>query len=350
MAKAKKLKSGNWRVLVYEFTDENKKRHYKSITAPTKKEAEYMAAEYALNRKKNSSYEDLTLKEAYDRYISSKSAVLSPSTIAGYERSKKNHFQKLMPMKLSKIDSKLIQIAVNEMAAKYSPKTVRNAHGLLHSVIKTYTSNFEFNTTLPQKIKPTYTIPTTEDINKLLEVADNKIRVPILLASQGGLRRSEICALTPDDFTDLGVNVNKAVVYDDKNNIVTKTTKTVAGTRFVPLPPEVIKECKKWQHFGCSPATLSNSFYQTIKKADIPKFSFHKLRHYFASELHAQGIPDKYIAEVGGWETVGILQKIYQHTLRDKQEEISAKIISIFSNNFQKCNTKCNTKMSKHSV
>ena len=24
MAKAKKLKSGNWRVLVYEFTDENK--------------------------------------------------------------------------------------------------------------------------------------------------------------------------------------------------------------------------------------------------------------------------------------------------------------------------------------
>ena len=50
MAKAKKLKSGNWRVLVYEYTDEQKKRHYKSFTAPTKKEAEYMAADYALNR------------------------------------------------------------------------------------------------------------------------------------------------------------------------------------------------------------------------------------------------------------------------------------------------------------
>ena len=349
MAKAKKLKSGNWRVLVYEYTDENKKRHYKSITAPTKKEAEYRAAEYILNRPSDS-YEDLTLKEAYDHYISSKSAVLSPSTIAGYERSKKNHFQKLMPMKLSKITAKHIQIAVNELAVDHSPKTVRNAHGLLHSVIKSYTTNFEFNTTLPQKIKPQYTIPTTEDINKLLEVADERIRVPILLASNGGLRRSEICALTPEDFTDLGVNINKAVVYNKDNSTVVKTTKTTAGTRFVPLPRHVISEALGWKHFGCTPTTLSNWFHKTRKKADVPTFSFHKLRHYFASELHAQGIPDKYIAEVGGWETVDMLQQIYQHTLRDKQAEISKKIVGIFDNNFQVCNTKCNTHKNKCSV
>ncbi len=346
MAKAKKLKSGNWRVLVYEYTDENKKRHYKSITASTKKEAEYQAAEYALNRK-DTSYEDLTLKEAYQRYIASKSSVLSPSTIAGYERSMKNHFQKLMPIKLSKLTAKHIQTAVNEMAADHSPKTVRNAHGLLHSVIKSYTSNFEFNTTLPQKIKPDYIIPTTQEINKLLAVADERIRVPILLASQGGLRRSEICALTSDDFSDLGVNINKAVVYDKNNKTITKTTKTIAGTRFVPLPQTIIEEAKKWKYFGCTPSTLSNWYLKTRKKADIPLFSFHKLRHYFASELHAQGIPDKYIAEIGGWETVEMLQRIYQHTLRDKQDVMNEKIISIFSANFDKCNTKCNTKDNK---
>ncbi len=349
MAKAKKLKSGSWRVQVYDRTDENGKRHYKSFTAPTKKEAEYKASEYALHRP-SETYEDLTLAEAYERYINSKSAVLSPSTIAGYEKSKRNHFQKLMPVKLSKLTAKHIQIAVNEMASNHSPKTVRNAHGLLHSVIKTYTVNFEFNTTLPQKIKPNYIIPTTEEINKLIFVSDEKIKVPILLASSGGLRRSEICALTVDDFTDFGVNINKAVVYDSKNKTVTKTTKTTAGTRFVPLPKEVINEARNWSYFGCTPSTLSNWFHRARKKADIPQFSFHKLRHYFASELHAQGIPDKYIAEVGGWETVEMLQKIYQHTLRDKQEEMGAKVINIFSANFQKYNTKCNTKKQKHSV
>ena len=86
------------------------------------------------------------------------------------------------------------------------------------------------------------------------------------------------------------------------------------------------------------------------KKADIPLFSFHKLRHYFASELHARGIPDKYIAEVGGWETVEMLQRIYQHTLRDKQEEISQKIVNVFDSNFKKCNTKCNTNKKQVSV
>ncbi len=77
-----------------------------------------------------------------------------------------------MPMKLSKIISNHIQIAVNEELAKYSPKSVRNGHGLSHPVIKTYRHSFDFNTTLPKKIRPEYIIPTTADINKLLEVAD----------------------------------------------------------------------------------------------------------------------------------------------------------------------------------
>ena len=336
MAKAKKLKSGNWRVLVYEYTDSQKKRHYKSITAPTKKEAEYQAAEYALHRKNDESYEDLTLKEAYERYISSKSAVLSPSTIAGYKKLSKNYFKSLMPIKLSKITAKHIQAAVNEMSANHSPKTVRNAHGLLHSVITTYRPNFEFNTTLPQKIKPQYTIPTTADITALLDKANDKIRVPILLASQGGLRRSEICALTVDDFTDLGVNVNKAAVINADKKLVIKTTKTVAGTRFVPLPQSVITEAKSWQYFGMSPTVLQGQFNRLVDKADVRHFSFHKLRHYFASELHANGVPDKYIAEIGGWETVEVLHNIYQHTLKDKQKSMTDKVINIFNTNFKK--------------
>lgn len=250
-----------------------------------------------------------------------------------------------MPMKLSKISPQLVQTAVNELSSTSSPKTVRNAHGLLSAVVRAYAPNLKLNTTLPQKIKNSVYIPTTKDINSLLEIADERIRVPILLASQGGLRRSEICALTPDDFSDIGVNINKAVVYDKNKKTVVKTTKTIAGTRFVPLPSSVIAECREWKYFSCTPASLSGSYYRCLEKTNIPKFSFHKLRHYFASELHSQGIPDKYIAEIGGWENLSVLQEIYQHTLRDKKKEISNKIVNIFDSNFKKCNTKCNTKI-----
>lgn len=57
MATAKKLKSGSWRCLVYDYTDENGKRHYRSFTSADpssrgKREAERMAADYAVEKGK----------------------------------------------------------------------------------------------------------------------------------------------------------------------------------------------------------------------------------------------------------------------------------------------------------
>ena len=50
MATAKKLPSGKWRCLAYIGKDENGKRQYKSFTADSKKEAEFLAASYLLNK------------------------------------------------------------------------------------------------------------------------------------------------------------------------------------------------------------------------------------------------------------------------------------------------------------
>ena len=48
MATAKKLPSGSWRCLVYDYTDTSGKRHYKSFTssAPTPKDLQ-LSAPYA---------------------------------------------------------------------------------------------------------------------------------------------------------------------------------------------------------------------------------------------------------------------------------------------------------------
>ena len=78
MAKAKKLKSGSWRCLVYDYTDDAGKRHYKSFTCDDpspkgKRKAEMMAAEYATTEKYNKllnmKNQNITLGEAWDMYI-----------------------------------------------------------------------------------------------------------------------------------------------------------------------------------------------------------------------------------------------------------------------------------------
>lgn len=275
-----------------------------------------------------------TLSEVYRDYIELKSSILSPSTIRGYLAYMRNSFQELMPLNIYSLNNITIQKAVNHYAINHSPKTVRNAYGLLHSILQVYYPEFEPKITLPQKIKPQYVLPTTDTINTLLFFADDRIKFPILLAAQGGLRRSEIAALQLSDFSDFGVNINKAVVYNSDLELVIKTTKTISGTRFVPLSPSLIKMARNYKYFGINPNSISNSFYKLVLKTGVPAFNFHMLRHYFASELHAHNIPDKYIATIGGWSSTSVLQNIYQHTLKDKQSEYEKQITDIFFQNF----------------
>lgn len=81
MAAAKKLPSGSWRCLVYGYTDSNNKRHYKSFTANTKKEAERLAANYAVDKQESIAIPEYILSEVVEAYCNLKSNVLSPSTL-----------------------------------------------------------------------------------------------------------------------------------------------------------------------------------------------------------------------------------------------------------------------------
>ena len=112
MAKAKKLPSGSWRVLVYAGLDEQGKRKYESFTAPTKKEAEFLASEFRFKQKKKINPGDMTLGEAIDAYIAKKDGVLSPSTIAGYKKIRRTRFQELMGVKLKSLTTEALEQAV----------------------------------------------------------------------------------------------------------------------------------------------------------------------------------------------------------------------------------------------
>ena len=58
-----KLPSGNSRIQVYDYTDVDGKKHYKSFTAPTKKEAKFLAAQWLAGQAAMAE-EDITLYKA----------------------------------------------------------------------------------------------------------------------------------------------------------------------------------------------------------------------------------------------------------------------------------------------
>ena len=337
MAKAKKLPSGKWRALVYDYTDSNGKRKYQSFTAETKKEAEFLAADYSLNKKLRSSTHSITLYDGYTRYIESKNNVLSPSTLREYRRQQKHDFPELMPLPIQKITQENIQVAVNRAAGLYSPKTVHNMHGLLVSVLSMFLPNFKVSTTLPQKIRKTFYIPDDEMVQTLINECKNPVLLKaIILASIGTLRRSEISALQESDIKGNFVRVDKAMVADSSGNWVIKPPKTEDSTRNIEFPPEVIKLLKEGLQEGervvpLSPNAITKAFTVLRNKVTTEKFGIHKLRHYSASIMHALGIPDIYIMDRGGWKSRETLQNVYTHALSTQKQKNTQKILSHFS-------------------
>ncbi len=359
MAKAHKLKSGSWNCVVYSHTEtilqpdgtKKEKRIYKSFTCDIpgpqgKRACEAMAAEWA--EKKENLIEDkkVTFAEAVDLYIQNRSSVLSPSTIRGYRAIQRNNLGDLLEMNISDITQEMIQCVVNQSSLSHSPKTVRNVHGLISAVMKTYRPGFPIDTQLPKRIRPDLNIPEDKDVKKILDyvqTCDPEMEIPILLAAFGPMRRSEICALESTDISGNVIHVTKAMVSSDDNKLIVKSPKSYAGDRYIELPGFVIEKMSgiNGRIVSLTPSAISNRFETIIKNSGVEHFRFHDLRHYCASIQHSLGIPDAYIMQRGGWGSDTVLKTVYRHALKEKEKNMTAKA----NRHFEKlCKTKCKTK------
>lgn len=314
--KIEKLPSGSYRV----------RKMYKGQTytvifdgKPTQKEA-IQAISDELD-KIQGKHESMTFKSAANRYIESKRNVLSPSTISGYKKILNRIPESFLEKNIHDITALDIQNEINRMAKDHSPKTVRNHHGLISAILGTFHPNLRICTTLPQKVKNEPNIPSDEDIKRILEHArGTQFEIPLVLACYG-LRRSEICALTLDDIEGDVVHINKAKVQGDNKEWTIKGTKTTAGTRDIIIPFDIADKIRAQGYiYKGHPGSISRYLEHTEESLDIPKFTLHKLRHYFASKMSAMNIPEADIMRMGGWESDYVMKGVYRHSMMIKDE------------------------------
>ena len=287
---------------------------------PTQKEAmQAMAAE--LN-KVQTKHESMTFRAAAEKYIASKKNILSPSTIRGYATIMKQIPDTFLAKNVYDITALDVQMEINRMAEKCSPKTVRNHHGFLSAVLGAFYPDLKLTTTLPQKIKNEPYIPSDEDMKKILAYAKGTAyEIPIILACYG-LRRSEICALTLDDLDEDVISVSKALVLNENKEWVVKTTKTTASTREIVIPIEIADKIREQGYiYKGAPGKITDFLLAAQKKLGLPHFSIHKLRHYFASKMSAMNVPEADIIRMGGWETDHVMKRIYRHLMEDKNKK-----------------------------
>ena len=326
----KKLPSGRWYIQVMADG------HRRGLTFDTEKEAVYWAAGIKTRAKElEKSALSLTVSAAVDRYIASKDAVLSPSTIKGYRQVKDHLMDGISLVKLGDLTQEKVQRWVNSLAREKSPKTVSNAHGLLSAVLKEYRPAMVLRTTLPQKVKPDIQIPSEAELRAILATAKGtKYEMPILLALWLGLRQSEILGLTWDCVDGDTLHIRRAIVMGE-NGPVEKGTKTYSGTRALRLP-EHLRELlaaapRKGDHIvRISGKAIYSGFSRICEKAGVPHYRFHDLRHANASIMLASGIPDKYSMKRMGHATNNMLKTTYQHVIKEREAEYDKQIDDYF--------------------
>lgn len=330
MASAKKLPSGSWRVNLYIGKTPDGKRQYKSFTADTKKEAEFMAAQYNQNHIDVNRSEQ-PLRDAVERYIKSKENVLSPSTVRGYYVVLNNYLPELMAVKIRDITAERVQEEFNLFAKEYSAKTCRNAHGLISAVLKTQRPEITLNTTLPQKGKRDIYVPDPAEVEKIYALTiGTSVEIPFLLATQCGLRASEISALDISNVFPDHIQIKQARV-DGMDGAVLKAPKSYSGYRSVPISEELyrvlLSHAEENRVCPYNSNDISSRWGKFREKHGIDKAcNFHALRHHFASRCLLMGMPQKYTAELMGHGSLDMIERVYQHTFPSAMEEYAAKL------------------------
>lgn len=339
MAKAKKLKSGSWNVLVYSHTDADGKRKYESFTASTKKEAEYMAAEFKMERERKRDAGRLLLGEAIDQYIKSKEQVLSPATIQGYRKIRNQNFQSIMDIPLRRIDETTLQRAViaemsrpNGRGGHLSAKSVKNAYGLISAVLSRHFPDRVFRVDLPKSPRRIRTLPEPRDI--YAAVHGDKIELAVLLAMWLSLTMSEIRGLTKSKSVDGDyITIREVVVVVDGLDVRKPCGKTTTRNRRLRMPGpirELIDQVDGDVIVPYSPSVLLKGLKRCLKKSDIPDISFHDLRHISATVMASLQIPDTYAQARGGWKTDSIMKTVYTETFDSGRKAADRKIDEYF--------------------
>lgn len=336
MAHAKRLPSGNWRVQA-THTDEDGITHRASFTESTAAKAEAKAALWQagmLERDENKKH--VPLGDAIDEYIETcRITGLSPATIRGYVSLRKTAYESIVMKKVDKMTLRDVQLWINSRATQVTPKSLRNALALLRTVLKTAGNRLDFSLLrLPKPKRTEMEIPDDEVVREMLTAVydDDDMFIAISLAALMGLRRSEISALR---WSDISVNkdgravlsVNKAMVMGENGVYAEKDPKTEAGARDLMIPSSLYEEFKRRRNLrptivSLTPNALSIKYSRLAKEHGAPS-RFHNLRHYHASVMLREGVPEKYIVADMGHSSFDMVKRVYGHVMGEKMLSIA---------------------------
>lgn len=223
-----------------------------------------------------------------------------------------------------------------------SPKTVSDILCVLKSIFQ-YGKNHAYPCPepgllhYPQKKSKSIKILTEENrmkLEQLLLDSEDTTSLGILFTMFTGVRIGELCGLRWEDvdFNSLTVHISRTIERiadlnpeaDSKTKVVVSEPKTENSFREIPLPGFLAEylymrkrrpEC--YLLTGNRRYTEPHQFYiryqKYLKRHGIENYSFHALRHTFATRCVEMGFDTKSLSEILGHSNINTTLSVYVH-------------------------------------
>lgn len=288
----------------------------------------------------NKKYKDLN--DYVYNWLNNKSNI-KESTYTKYHDIIENHIKNdIGKIKINKLDSELVN---NYLKKKMAKGQIKNSEELsnntVYSICTILKQVFKENNLKIDLIKIKQNIGVGKsiknedkiDLEKCLIKSNDQISIGIMLSLLLGLRRSEVCGIkySDIDIDKQTININhiisRVLSKDTKNKtkLIVTSPKSEKSKRELPLPDKLIKKLKELKNKHndndylltgkekyIDPRTFYNHYKKFLKEINI-NYTYHDLRHTFASNCIEMGIDSKSLMELLGHSNISTTMNIYVH-------------------------------------
>lgn len=305
----------------------------------------------------------MTLKSVYAEWLPQKSRQVKSSSIAAYKLMWNSHIEKRWgDVELSEINKRTVRAWIYEkIDSGLSTKTVHDINILFRQLLKYAAEEMELNVpsmawniVWPTKNKEginkleTYPSNVVQKVLSKCKEAPEPRKIALMIAFCTGMRIGEVCGLQWDDvdLQDKVFHVRRTVerIYDTQMRhtvVQCGTTKTVSGTRSIPIAKDLLPLLKAAKGFyigsyyvaSCKekpeePRVYRNWTCQFLKSIGVNKIlKFHAIRHTFATTMIEQGVDVKTVATILGHADVSTTLSVYCHPSDESKAKAVNKVI-----------------------
>lgn len=300
--------------------------------------------------------ERLTVGTYLEEWLAAGEGSLRPLTHRRYAQLVRGHIApalgriglaRLSPADVERLLSAMVAGGAAPRSAHHARAVLRAAlaRAMRHGLV---TRNVAALAAAPKVERPEVRVLSPGDVRRLLEaVQGDRLEALYLLAIATGARQGELLSLSWDDVDLERGTMRIRTSLQRVGGVLRRVEpKTSRSRRTVVLPAIAVRALREHRHrqlqerlwagsrwqdrgfvfarsigTGLEGPTVTRAFQTALAAANLPRVTFHALRHTAASLLLAQGVHPRVVMEQLGHSTIALTMNTYSHVIPALERE-----------------------------